>query len=287
MACCPKCGKKMSKRKDTCKRCGYTVNPNVSPVNYYMYDTKSPNVVYPMSVSKNRPQENPFGAKVTKKNRCPKCARRLKESKRYCKCGYERPGFINQKGSRWFGLVLAILSILAIAVIPYYAVFDFHFDYNIKEWGFTVNNGSLLAMIQEMSANGEKLFDLIPAFALGHGGETSFVYTFSVYAYLLCGAAAAIHGFFAIFTRTKAAKRVRRALFLLGLGALLYSVSFTVSLNTFEGAYNTIASIPAGSFLSLGSIVIDIFSAGIAVAGLLVSFILKRVAKKQAKLMAA
>ena len=59
MACCPKCGKKMSKRKDTCKRCGYTVNPNVSPVNYYMYDTKSPNVVYPMSVSKNRPQENP------------------------------------------------------------------------------------------------------------------------------------------------------------------------------------------------------------------------------------
>ncbi|MBQ4053647.1 MAG: hypothetical protein IJD33_04840, partial [Clostridia bacterium] len=98
---------------------------------------------------------------------------------------------------------------------------------------------------------------------------------------------AAIHGFFAIFTRTKAAKRVRRALFFLGLGALAYSISFTVSLNIFESAYNAVASIPAGSFLSLGSIVIDMFSAGIAVVGLITSFILKRVAKKQAKLMAA
>lgn len=284
MACCPKCGKKMSKRKDTCKRCGYTVNPNVSPVNYYMYDTKSPNVVYPMSVSKNRPQENPFGAKVTKKNRCPKCARRLKESKRYCKCGYERPGFINQKGSRWFGLVLAILSILAIAVVPYYALYSA--GYNDEYiYILSVDSGSLLTLLQNMDAFGEKIFSVIPSFSVG--GETGITYTISTYVFLLCGVAATIQAFFAIFTRTKAAKRVRRALFLLGLGALLYSVSFTVSLNTFEDAYNTIASIPAGSFLSLGSIVIDIFSAGIAVAGLLVSFILKRVAKKQAKLMAA
>ena len=286
MACCPKCGKKMSKRKDTCKRCGYTVNPNVSPVNYYMYDTKSPNVVYPMSVSKNRPQENPFGAKVTKKNRCPKCARRLKESKRYCKCGYERPGYINQKGSRWFGLVLAILSILAIAVIPYYAMYDIAWNLDASEYAITVNSASLLGVIQNMVDIGaNKIFGILPAFDFA--GDMGFAYTLSVYVYILFGLVAAIQAFFAIFTRTKAAKRVRRALFLLGLGALLYSVSFTYSLNHVETIYEALANIPAGSFLSLGSIVIDMFSAGIAVVGLITSFILKRIAKKQAKLMAA
>lgn len=272
----------MSKRKDTCKRCGYTVNPNVSPVNYYMYDTKSPNVVYPMSVSKNRPQENPFGAKVTKKNRCPKCARRLKESKRYCKCGYERPGFINQKGSRWFGLVLAILSILTIVAIPYCGVTG------IGEWSqeaqanlLNMQKGSLLQLFQAMSASGAKLFDAIPALDLW--GETGYFYNISIYAYILCGALAAIHGFFAIFTRTKAAKRVRRALFLLGVGALMYSVSFVFASMNF-------AQVPVdftGVFLNIGSGIVDMFSAGIAVVGLITSFILKRVAKKQAKLMAA
>lgn len=283
MACCPKCGKKMSKRKHTCKRCGYTVNPNVSPVNYYMYDTKSPNVVYPMSVSKNRPQENPFGAKVTKKNRCPKCARRLKESKRYCKCGYERPGFINQKGSRWFGLVLAILSILAIAVIPYCALYKAGAE--AGQYVLNVGSGNLLSLLQEMAASGEKIFDIIPRFAVG--GETGITYAIATYLYLICGAVAAIQAIFAIFTRTKAAKRVRRALFLLGLGALFYSISFTVALNIFEGSFEMVATISDKPFLSVGAYVIDIFSLVIGVVGLITSFILKRVAKKQAKLMAA
>ena len=283
MACCPKCGKKMSKRKDTCKRCGYTVNPNVSPVNYYMYDTKSPNVVYPMSVSKNHPQENPFGAKVTKKNRCPKCARRLKESKRYCKCGYERPGFINQKGSRWFGLVLAILAILAIAVVPYYAVTESVGDFSTgtQVGVLTIMNGSLLQLFQSMSESGEKIFNMLPVFDLW--GETGYFYNISIYAYILCGALAALHGFFAIFTRTKAAKRVRRALFLLGVGALMYSGSFIFATMNF-GEIQTQLS---GMVLQMGNFAIDMFSAGIAVAGLVISFILKRIAKKQAKLMAA
>ena len=276
MAKCPKCGKKMSKKKTTCKCCGYTVNPDVSPVNYYMYDAKSPNVVYPMKVSKHHAQENPFGAnKLVRKNRCPKCARRLSENKQFCKCGYERPGFINQKKARWFGLVLAILSALVIALVPFTTITG------LEGWSVEMNtaflvfqNGNLLSIL-----NAEGLwFEALPVFDFW--GETGYLYNVAVYVFILCGVLAALQAFFACFTRTKAAKRVRKSLFTLGLGALLYSLAVIIASMKFAIPAETEATL-----LNLGTMVVDLVSIAIAAVALLASFILKRVAKKQAKAM--
>lgn len=275
MAVCPKCGKKAIGGKKTCKRCGYTVNPDVSPVNYYMYDTKSPNVVYPMTVSKNHAKENPFGAnKTVKKNRCPKCARRLSQHKRYCKCGYERPGFVNQKGARWFGFIFCILAVVATLFMPFVAVVGSEASV------VTLKNGSLLSLFQFMNDSGNKMFNVMPSF--GFTGEAGYVYTICVYAFILCFVLAVVHGLFAIFTRTKAAKRVRRALALVGFGALIYTVAFALAAPHF-------GSMPAeisGIVVNVKSFTVDVMSAALGVVGVFTSFILKMVAKRKAKKMA-
>lgn len=278
MADCPKCGKKMSKRKDTCKRCGYTVNPEVSPINYYMRDAKSPNIVYPMTVSKEYAQENPFGAnKSVRKNRCPKCARRLGENKQYCKCGYERPNFVNQKGSRWFGFFLAIFAVLAILVIPYSMVVGFgEWDNDFNNWILVFESTTLLKIFE-----GEGLwFEALPVFDFW--GETGYLYNLFTYSYLLFGALAALQAFFAIFSKVKATKRVRRALFLLGVGALLYSIGVIGASTKFALPEEKIDCLA----LHFSKVVIDLASTVIAVVCLFSSFVLKRIAKKQAKRLA-
>lgn len=277
MASCPKCGKKMSKKKDTCKRCGYEMKPESANVKYYMRDAKSPNIVYPMTVSKDYAQENPFGAnKSVKKNRCPKCARRLGENKQYCKCGYERPNFVNQKGARWFGLLLAIFAFLAIAVIPYSMVVGFGaWDNDFNNWILVFESTSLLTILE-----GEGLwFEALPVFDFW--GETGYLYNLFTYLFLLFGGLATLQAFFAIFTKKKATKRVRRALFLLGFGALLYSIGVIGASMKFAipEEVNDLA-------LKLDSMVIDLVSAAIAVVCLFSSFVLKRIAKKKAKKLA-
>lgn len=275
MAACPKCGKRMGGRKSTCKRCGYTVNPDVSPVNYYMYDTKSPNVVYPMTVSKRHAKENPFGAnKTVKKNRCPKCARRLSEHKRYCKCGYERPGFVNQKGARWFGFIFCILAVAAFLFMPIMAIIGSEASV------VTLQNGSLFSLFKTMYGSGNKMFSVLPSF--GFTGEAGYVYTICVYAFIASFGVAGVHGFFAVFTRTKAAKRVRRALFAVGFGALIYAAAFALAAPHFG---TMPAEIP-GMVVNVKSFTLDVICAAFGCVSIFVSFVLKMVARRQAKMMA-
>ena len=275
MAVCPKCGKKAVGRKSTCKRCGYTVNPDVSPVNYYMYDAKSPNVVYPMTVSKHHAKENPFGAnKSVKKNRCPKCARRLGEHKRYCKCGYERPGFVNQKGARWFGFIFCILAVVAFLFMPIMAIIGSEASV------VTLQNGSLFNLFKTMYKSGNKMFNVVPSF--GFTGEAGYVYTICVYAFIASFGVAGVHGFFAVFTRTKAAKRVRRALFAVGFGALIYAAAFALAAPHF-GAMP--AEIP-GIVKTVKSFTVDVICAAFGGVSIFVSFVMKMVAKRKAKRMA-
>lgn len=275
MAVCPKCGKKAVGRKSTCKRCGYTVNPDVSPVNYYMYDAKSPNVVYPMTVSKHHAKENPFGAnKSVKKNRCPKCARRLGEHKRFCKCGYERPGFVNQKGARWFGFIFCILAVVAFLFMPIMAIIGSEASV------VTLQNGSLFNLFKTMYKSGNKMFNVVPSF--GFTGEAGYVYTICVYAFIASFGVAGVHGFFAVFTRTKAAKRVRRALFAVGFGALIYAAAFTLAAPHF-GAMP--AEIP-GIVKTVKSFTVDVICAAFGGVSIFVSFVMKMVAKRKAKRMA-
>ena len=275
MAVCPKCGKKAVGRKSTCKRCGYTVNPDVSPVNYYMYDAKSPNVVYPMTVSKHHAKENPFGAnKSVKKNRCPKCARRLGEHKRFCKCGYERPGFVNQKGARWFGFIFCILAVAAFLFMPIMAIIGSEASV------VTLQNGSLFNLFKTMYKSGNKMFNVVPSF--GFTGEAGYVYTICVYAFIASFGVAGVHGFFAVFTRTKAAKRVRRALFAVGFGALIYAAAFAFAAPHFG---TMPAEIP-GMVVNVKSFTLDVICAAFGCVSIFVSFVMKMVAKRKAKRMA-
>ena len=254
--------------------------------NYYTYDPANPSVVYPMKADKFGAIANPMDGKnpnAKGKRRCPKCARKMSKRKQVCKCGYVKPAVPSQAGYRLFALLFLIFAALAIVVIPYYSVDNMKWDTTIRGHIIDVKNGSLLSLLTGMLASGEKLFGFIPALTIGHGGEINMLYTFSVYAFLLCGALAVFYALFAALSRDKAAKRARRALFFMGIGALLYSVSFTVCLNSFETTYATIADLPKGLFLSVSSYVIDFFSAFAGVGSVIASFVLWRVAKHPAK----
>ena len=92
---------------------------------------------------------------------------------------------------------------------------------------------------------------------------------------------------FGMLSKEKSPKRAARALFFLGLGTLLYTISFTVCLHTYENAYETLANLPKGSmFITAGSYAVDFFTALMGAGCLIASFVLRKVIRHPAKVAA-
>lgn len=258
--------------------------------NYFMYDPEKPGAVYPMKADKTAPVFDLLGGKNpdVKKNRCPRCARKMGKRKMVCKCGYTKPAVPSNSGYRLFSFLFLILIALSIAVIPCYAIYDMNWNTEIKNHVIEVANGSMITLfLQGMVNGGEKIFKVIPVFGIGYGGETGLLYSLSVYAFLLCGVLAVVHALFGMLSKEKSPKRATRALFFLGLGAFLYSISFTVCLHTFENSFDIIANLPNGSmFVTVGSYAVDFFTALLGIGCLIASYVLRQVLRHPAKVAA-
>ena len=120
---------------------------------------------------------------------------------------------------------------------------------------------SLLTMIT--SGMTAEIFGALPAFKIAHGGESGLMYSLSVYVFLALSAVAAIQALFAVLSFNKAAKRVRRALFLLGLAALIYTSSFAGCLNTNGTDVEPVVPVVEG-VLALGAYSLEMISAVVA-----------------------
>ena len=239
---CPSCGKKM--KKSFCTKCGYNPNgntlPNGSKVNYYTYDPNNPNVVYPLTVS-GVAQANPSAkAPLTKKEAklaakkakldlkaLPKKERKI--AKRAAKREAEVAASVlppKNKFSRLFALVVAVLSVMALAVLSYQIVVDLY--YIVNDLHPTFETTGLLASITAMMNSGSTLLGIIPAFPIG--GRTGFAYNLSIYLFAAGTIIALVYALGAVISKEKAPKRLRKALFFLGMGALAYVVAMAVLL---------------------------------------------------------
>ena len=254
--------------------------------NYYMYDPEKPGTVYPMKADKTKSVLDILGGKnpnAKGKRRCPKCARRMSKRKQVCKCGYTKPVVPSQRAYRVFALFFLVFAALAVAVIPCYFVNSLAWTPEVNSFVIELQKGSLLSMLT--GGMTQKIFGKLPAFSIGFGGETSFVYTLSAYVFAICAVLAVVCSLFALLSREKAAKRISKALLFMGIGALAYSVSFTVCLNTFETAYEALTTIPSGAlYLKASKYVFDFVSAFTGVACLIASFVVSKIIKRPAKL---
>jgi len=90
---CPNCGKKMSKKAESCKKCDYNVKtgtiggkPKTGPqINYFMYDPAKPEVSYPLVEQVDTSKKKKKAKKIKK---CPDCGKKIKKNK-VCKCGFD------------------------------------------------------------------------------------------------------------------------------------------------------------------------------------------------------
>lgn len=253
--------------------------------NYYMYDPEKPGVAYPMKADK-KSGFTLFGE--TKANRCPKCARRMSKRKKVCKCGYERKDMPRQGKYRLFALLFLVLAVLAVVFIPYGVLYSKDYNAELAIYTIDYQKNNLLGMVQ--SGMPKELFSALPAFAIGHTGEAGFLYSLSVYAFIACAAVAAVIALFAVLSREKAAKRLRKALFVLGLGALAYTIGFTGCLHTMmrDGEVQAVEGL-----LTFGAYSLELVSAAMAVGCLVLSILIlvregkaERLAKKAKKLSA-
>ena len=251
--------------------------------NYYMYDPENPGVAYPMKADK-KSGFTLFGE--AKSNRCPKCARRMGKRKKVCKCGYERKDMPRQGKYRLFALLFLVLAALAVVYIPYGVLSSMEYNAETALYTIDYQKNNLINMVQ--FGMPERLFSVVPAFAIGHTGEAGLLYSLSVYVYIVCAAIAALIAVFAVLSREKAAKRVRRALFFLGMGALAYTIGFTGCLHTMMKGDDVQA---IAGLLTFGAFSIDLVSAAIAVGCLVLSGLFlaragkaERLAKKAKKL---
>ena len=300
---CPNCGKKM--KKDTCKACGY--NPaakaeeaatalNASTkVNYFTYDPKNPGVVYPMSVS-GQAQANPAfanaavaaeapvskkeakkAAKAAKKASSKKAVKKAaKEAEAAEKKAAKQAAVAEQKAakavatknwvSRLFAVVLMLVSVAALLVLSFGAVLKF---VTVGENAVPdIQSGSLWVIFATALKSETKLFGVLPALFTGEGGM---LYNVAIYVFVLCAIVAALYAVVANVNTDKAPKLVRKSLFFLGLGALVYTVSMALLLNT--------GVLPAASLSKVNMIVLagfyfDMFSLILAGVCLLLSYIL-------------
>lgn len=289
---CPNCGKKM--KKAFCTKCGYNPEgnklPNGSKVNYYTYSASNPNVVYPLTVS-GVAQVSPNAvapiskkeAKLAKKKAkldmkaMPRKQRKIakKAAKRETKLAASVIPSSNIL-SRLFGLVLAVVGVLALAVLSYQAILSVKSvivgGTNMFESVSDVQSLSLINILMAMvESDGHKLFSFLPA--IDFAGDISVVYNLAIYAFLVCAVVSTITALGALFSKENAPARVRKALLILGLAALVYSVAFAISVN------ETMIDAPAGA-LALAGFYFDKTSLVLGVGCLALCLVLKIFKKK-------
>ena len=239
--------------------------------NYYMYNPEKPGVVYPMKADKKNAKRDAFTGKGSKKT-CPKCARKMSVRKQTCKCGYTKPAAPSQAKYRWLALLVAIFAALAIAVIPFTAMYSKTFDTELGAWVIGTEKTSLLTMIT--SGMTAEIFGFLPAFDIAHGGESGLFYSLMPYAFLVFAAVAALQAVFAVLSYDKAAKRVRRALFILGLGAIIYTIGFTGCLSVVGKDVEPVVAITEG-VIALGAFSLETVSALIGAGAMVVAFLVR------------
>ena len=191
--------------------------------------------------------------------------------KQTCKCGYTKPAAPSQAKYRWLALLVAIFAALAIAVIPFTAMYEVVFDYPSLSYSITTEKVSLITMIT--SGMGSEIFGFLPAFDIAHGGESGLLYSLMTYVFLIFAALAALQAVFAVFSYDKAAKRVRRALFILGLGAIIYTIGFAGCLNVLGKDFAPVA-ITEG-VIALGAYSLETVSALIGAGAMVVALLVR------------
>ncbi|MBO5737420.1 MAG: hypothetical protein J6S04_06390 [Clostridia bacterium] len=249
--------------------------------NYYMYNPEKPGVVYPMKADKKKAMRDGFTGSGASKKTCPKCARKMSARKQICKCGYMKPAAPSQAKYRWLALFVAIFAALAIAVIPYTMIASKTFDAELGSWVIASEKTSLLTMIT--SGMTEKIFGSLPAFEVANGGESGLVYSSMTYVFLVFAVLAALQAVFAILSYDKAAKRVRRAFFILAIGAFAYTIGFALCLNTIGTDVEPVVAFTEG-VLALGAYSLEMFTAVIAVVSMVGAIIVRACSNRIIKL---
>jgi hypothetical protein len=122
---------------------------------------------------------------------------------------------------RFFAIIVTGVCVAALAVLSF--SFVTALPYVGPDLVPTISESSLLTTVLDIVKSDVKVLNAVPAFF--DNGRTGIVYNLSIYVFALFTVLAALHAVFAIFSKDKARKRVRKALFLLGVGALLYSIA--------------------------------------------------------------
>ena len=231
---CPQCGKKIKGDK-ACKRCGYASFENVTQKGqlssaYCLYEPIDPSHRYVV----NSPVSNEKNGKKAKGTAC--CRKNV--------------------ASRLFAIVMIAVCVLAFTVVPYYI---------IQASGVALANSGI-EMTKGLFASTGRMFGFVPAFTVK--GTLGMLYNVAIYVFLLCSVLALIISVFAVFSRKSAPRRVRRALFFLGVGALFYSVMFIL---TTRKLYPDL-KMAESSILSFLPFTVDFFSLAIGIVCLLLSF---------------
>ncbi len=288
---CPNCGKRM--KKTFCTKCGYNPEgnklPNGSKVNYYSYSPNNPNVVYPLSVS-GVAQVSPNAkaplskkeAKIAKKKAKLDMKAMSRKDRKIAKKAAKREAKVaasvipsSNVLARLLGLVLAVVSVLALAVLSYQAIVSVE---NVTASG--TNSVNTVSDIQSLTLVGiltsmldpvKPMFGFLPSVNII--GDSSVIYNLAIYAFLICAVIAIITAVGAVFSKEKAPARIRKALLTLGLGALAYTVAFAIVINS------TAIDAPAGA-LALAGFYFDLNSLLIG-AGCLGLWLLLKIFKKK------
>jgi len=129
--------------------------------------------------------------------------------------------------TRLFAVGLVFVSFATLLVLSFGAVLSFVTvgDKNVPNVAY----GSLINILAAASASGEKVFGILPALFAGNGGD---LYNIAIYVFVICTVLSAIYAILANISVDAAPKRVTASLLLLAVGALFYSVSMAVLLNS-------------------------------------------------------
>ena len=162
-------------------------------------------------------------------------------------------------------LLVAVFAVMAIAVIPYVVMYNKNWDPEVGMRAIEAHKVSLLTVVTGGMIS--EIFGFLPALEIAHGGESGLLYSIAVYVFLICVVVALVYAVFAVLSFDKAAKRVRKALFVLGLGALIYALAFAMCLNVNIEAANAkpVAELTEG-VIALGTYSLEKTATLVAVA---------------------
>lgn len=230
-------------------------------INYFTYNPSNPNVWYPVTVANNSQpvapattavNETPV-ATVEEESALPMSKKEAKKAKKAAKKTAKSEKKSSKKStdketkklakaekkaakksagvtveeapvrknvlSRLFALVLLAVCGATFAVLQFNVVSKMP---NVEQMEFW-------KVVMSTIESKNTMFGVLPVFFQGKNGD---LYNISIYVFTLCGVLAALHAFFAIFSKKKAPRRVRRSLFFLGAGAAFYAVALALLLGT-------------------------------------------------------